>query len=427
MFRLQGIHLFQRAIKVLHDLPESEERNRQNLNLLLMMSGCQTSAFGWGHKNVARTHKLIKEIYKDVDDPKLTSEALLALLSARNVRGEYDQALSLGRELSSLGESLDSPAVTYMAEVPLGLISLLQGDFTIAKEHFTRAEQGYDRNLHLPLTRLTGYDLRTKASAFSAFLFWLMGYPDQALATAQRSVEEADAAQHFDSIVIARCMQAWVLLMRREYADAAQSAEAAVDISKRQKLNFLEGLARTMRGLANSAVNEAGENIEEYRSGCKIMVDAGARFLGPSIVACGAEAILRAGQSEAAKSALDIAFVLKDETGEECWEAEMQRLRGEVTLVDNEGEKAEAEAEAERQFLDALKTARSQEAKSFELRASTSLARLWQKQGKQQDALELLSPVLDWFTEGLDTGDLKEANSLLKVLSKTEASAATTR
>jgi predicted ATPase len=116
--------------------------------------------------------------------------------------------------------------------------------------------------------------------------------------------------------------------------------------------------------------------------------------------------------------------MLKDEIGEGCWEAEMQRLRGEVALVDNEGEKAEAEAE--RQFLDALKTARSQEAKSFELRVCMSLARLWQKQGKQQDALELLSPVLDWFTEGLDTGDLKKANSLLKVLSKTEASAATT-
>lgn len=421
----EGIHHFQRAIKVLHALPESEERNRQNLNLLLMLSGCQTSAFGWGHKEVARTHKMIKEIYKDVDDPKLTSEALLALVSAHSVRAEYDQAASLGRELSSLAKSLDSPAVIYMAEVPLGLISLLQGDFTIAKEHFTRTEQGYDRNLHLRLARLTGCDLRTKASAFSALLFWLMGYPDQALTTARRSVEEADAAQHFDSIVIAHCMQAWVLLMRCEYADAAQSAEAAVDISKRQKLNFLEGLARAMRGLANSAVNEAGKNIEEYRSGFKIMVDAGGRLLGPSIVACGAETLLRAGQSEAAKSALDIAFILKDESGEECWEAEMQRLRGEVTLVDNEGEKAEAEVE--RQFLDALKTARSQEAKSFELRASMSLARLWQKQGKQQDALELLSPVLDWFTEGLDTGDLKEANSLLKVLSETEASAAATR
>ena len=95
----------------------------------------------------------------------------------------------------------------------------------------------------------------------------------------------------------------------------------------------------------------------------------------------------------------------------------MQRLRGEVSVGSNE-------SEAEQHFQDALQTARSQEAKSFELRAATSLARLWQKQGKQSDALELLAPVYDWFTEGLDTGDLKEADSLLKALRKTETSTA---
>jgi len=408
----EGIHHFDRAIKVLQTLPESEERNRQNLNLLLMMSGCQTSALGWGHPDVAHTHKRIQKIYRDVDDPKLISEALLALLSSCNVRAEYDQAVRLTSELSSLGESVNDPAISYMPEAPLGSVSYLRGDFAMAREHFKRAEEGYDRDRHLPLTRLTGYDLRVFASAFSALLFWLLGYPDQAIATARRGVEEADAAQHFDSIVIAHCMHAWVLLMRREFADAVQSAEAAVAMSKRQKLNFLEGWARTMRGLANSAVNEDGGGIEEYRTGCKMMVDAGARFFSSAILASGAEACLRAGHPDAAKSALDIAFMVKDEIGERCWEAEMQRLRGEVSLVDNEGN----ESEAEHQFQGALQTARSQEAKSFELRAAMSLARLWQKQGKHQDALELLTPVYDWFTEGLDTGDLKEANSLLKAL-----------
>jgi predicted ATPase len=308
-----------------------------------------------------------------------------------------------------------------MAEVPLGLTSLFQGDFTSARKHFKRSEKGYDRDLHLPLTRLTGYDLLTNASAFSALLFWLVGYPDQAIATAQKGVKEADAAQHFDSIVIARCMEAWVLLMRREFSDAVQSAEAAIAICKRQKLNFLEGWARTMRGLANSAVKADGQDIEEYRIGCKIMADAGARFLGSAILASGAEANLRAGQADAANSALDIAILVKDELGERCWKAEMQRLRGEVGLVGNE-----SQAEAEQQFQGALQTARSQEVKSFELRAAMSLARLWHTQGKRQDALELLTPVYDWFTEGLDTGDLKEAKSLLKTLGRTETSAAAT-
>ncbi len=370
----------------------------------------------------ART-KGYQEIYKDVDDPKLTSEALLALLSSCNVRAEYDQALRLTSELSSLGESVNDSAIIYMPEAPLGVLSYLRGDFAMAKEHFKRAEDGYDRDRHLPLTRLTGYDLRVFASACSALMIWQLGYPDQAAATGQKAVEAADTLQHFESAVIARCMHAWVLLMRREFADALKSADAAVAISKRQKLNFLEGWALTMRGLTDSAVNEDGGGIEEYRAGCKIMIDAGTRFYASAILASGAEACLRAGHPDAAKSALDIAFTVKDDIGERFWEAEMQRLRGEVSLVGNEGNERD-ESEAEHQFQGALQTARSQEAKSFELRAAMSLARLWQKQGKRQDAFELLTPVYDWFTEGLDTGDLKEADSLLKALGDTETSAA---
>ena len=182
----EGIHHFDRAIKVLQTLPESEERNRQNLNLLLMMSGCQTSALGWGHPDVARTHKRIQKIYKDVDDPKLISEALLSLLTAHNVRAEYDQAERLGSELSSFGESVTEPAISYMPEGQLGSVSYLRGDFAMAREHFKHAEEGYDRDRHFPLTRLTGYDLRVFASACSALMIWQLGYPDQAAATRSR-------------------------------------------------------------------------------------------------------------------------------------------------------------------------------------------------------------------------------------------------
>jgi predicted ATPase len=112
--------------------------------------------------------------------------------------------------------------------------------------------------------------------------------------------------------------------------------------------------------------------------------------------------------------------MVKDEIGERFWVAEMLRLRGEVSLATTEG----TEFEAEHHFQDALQTARSQGVKSFELRSAMSLARLWQKQGKHQAALELLSPVYEWFTEGLDTGDLEETDSLLKALGETETSAA---
>jgi predicted ATPase/class 3 adenylate cyclase len=413
----EGIHHFKSALRVLEQLPESNERPTQNLNILLMLAGCQTSAFGWGHTKVARTHKNIKKIYKYVQDTKLTSRSLLALSSAHNVRGEYRQAIELGEELSSLGDSLKKPAINYMAEVPLAIIHMMKGDFAVSWDHLKRAEHGYDRDTHLPLVRLTGYDLRSNASSFTALFHWLMGSPEQASAAARRGVAEADTAQHFDSIVIAHCMLAWVLLMRREFSEAAHFSEAALSISKQQKLNFHEGWSQTLHGLANSVGGNAVQGIEEYRNGCRIMNDSGARFCSSATLAMGAEAYLRASQADAAKSALELAVLFKDEVDERFWEAEIYRLDGELRLVGGD------ESGAEKQYKQALKTARKQEAKSFELRAATSLARLWQKQGKDQKATELLKPVYDWFTEGLDTGDLEEAGKLLRSLDEGTASA----
>jgi hypothetical protein len=112
----------------------------------------------------------------------------------------------LGSELSSLGESVNEPAISYMPKGQLGSVSYLRGDFAMAREHFKHAEEGYDRDRHLPLTRLTGYDLRVFAYAMSALMIWQLGYPDQAAATGQKAVEAADTLQHFESAAIARCM-----------------------------------------------------------------------------------------------------------------------------------------------------------------------------------------------------------------------------
>lgn len=416
----EAIHHYEHAIKVLHTLPESAERSRKNLSLLLLVSGCQTSAFGWGHPDVADTHKRIESVYRDVDDPKLLSGALLALITSHNVRAEFDQARQLAADLLSLGESANEPSISYMPESQLGVTAYLQGNYAAAAEHFQHVEEGYDIDRHLPLTRLTGYDLRVLVRSFSALMRWLQGYPDQAVAAGQRAIETADTVQHFESAVIARCLQAWVLLMRGDASDAIEQAQEAVNISRQRQLQFLEGFGRTMLGLAIAAGGKHADGLEEYRDGCKIMYDAGTRFHSTGILGSGAAASLRAGDSGTAKSALDIALMFQNGSGERFWAPELERLMGEVCLTGDEAD----QSEAERQFQDALKTARSQGAKSFELRAAMSLARLWQTQDRKTDARELLAPVYEWFGEGLDTGDLIEARSLLQALGHAEARAA---
>jgi predicted ATPase len=211
-----------------------------------------------------------------------------------------------------------------------------------------------------------------------------------------------------------------VLLMRGDASDAIEQAQEAVNISRQRQLQFLEGFGRTMLGLAIAAGGKHADGLEEYRDGCKIMYDAGTRFHSTGILGSGAAASLRAGDSGTAKSALDIALMFQNGSGERFWAPELERLMGEVCLTGDEAD----QSEAERQFQDALKTARSQGAKSFELRAAMSLARLWQTQDRKTDARELLAPVYEWFGEGLDTGDLIEARSLLQALGHAEARAA---
>jgi class 3 adenylate cyclase/tetratricopeptide (TPR) repeat protein len=408
----EAIHHYERAIKALGTLPDAEISSRQKLNLLMMVSGCQMSAFGWGHPDVANTHRRIQKVYKDVDDPTLRSEALLALATTANVRADFEQGRRLASDLLSLGKSSNDPSISYMPESQLGVTSYLQGKYSAASEHFKRVVEGYDRERHLPMTRYTGYDVRALALSFDAMIIWLQGRPDAAIARGRDAVETADQVQHYESSVIARCMLAWVFLMRGEPSEAMAPSEEAVHISETRQLKFLEGFGRTMLGLAIAAAGNDAEGIEEYRGGCQIMAESGARFCSTGILGNGAAACLRAGDPGTAKSALDIATMFRDETGEFFWEPELARLSGEICLAGDERD----ESEAEQHLQDALQTARSQGAKSFELRAAMSLARLWQKQGKERDALELLTPVYDKFSEGLDTGDLKEADALQKAL-----------
>ena len=405
----EGIHHFGRAISLIQDLPEFEERTEQNLNLLLMMSGCQSSVFGWGHPEVVQTHKRIQKTYESVDDPRLISEALLVLLAAHEARAEYDRAEDMGSELSHLGQSTGRQEISYMPEGPLGLLWNLRGDFARASEHIKRASDGFDQELHLPLTRFTGCDMRLFASSFSALFIWLSGHPDKAMATARQGMEEADSTQHLASMVIARCMKSWVHLSRGEPTDALLSADAAIAKCKRQKLSFLEGWAQSMRGLAHSALNEGDAGQEEYRAGFKIMSDAGARFFSTPILAGGAEACLRNNDPGSASSALDIASVVADQVGERCWEAEILRLRGEVELAIGK----DRELQAERLFRRSIELARAQDARSFELRSAMSVARLMQRNGKHHDATDLLEPIYGQFTEGFHTKDLVEARALL--------------
>src|SRR2546428_1266060 len=196
---------------------------------------------------------------------------------------------------------------------------------------------------------------------------------------------------------------------RREMRAAQERAEAAISLAKEQGFAFWMAFSSILRGWALAHQGQAKEGIAQITQGLMPYRATGAELVRPYFLALLAEAHSVIGQPEAGLTVLTEALALVDTTGERWCEPELYRLKGALLLQQN----ADNQAEAETCFHQAIAIAQNQQAKSFELRATTSLARLWHQQGKRQEAYDLLAPVYGWFTEGFDTADLQSAKALL--------------
>jgi predicted ATPase len=247
---------------------------------------------------------------------------------------------------------------------------------------------------------------------FAAWALWHLGYPDQALARSHAAVTLARQIAHPFSLGFALSFAAVLHSFRREGRATQERAEATISLATAQGFPHWRAQGSVLRGWALAQQGQAKEGIEQMHQGLTAYQATGAEILRPYCLALLAEAhgIMR--QPEAGLTVLTEALTLVDTTGERLCEAELYRLRGELLLQQT----SDNQAEAETCFHHAISIAQIQQAKSWELRAATSLARLWQQQGKRQEAYDLLAPVYNWFTEGFDTVDLQDANALLNEL-----------
>jgi predicted ATPase len=244
----------------------------------------------------------------------------------------------------------------------------------------------------------------------SAWTFWFLGFPDRALKSVQAGVALAQRLAHVPSLAFALIWAALLHDLRCEFAEARERAEAAIQIASEHRLAQWHAFANMCRGFALVGLGQRTEGIAQLRSGLADWNGTGARVLDTQWLGFTAEACAQAGRFDEALAALDRATATAAATGECYYQAELHRLRGAVLAETGE------DAEAASWFRQAIDTARSQQAKSLELRAATSLARLWRDRGKRAEAHDLLAPAYGWFTEGFDTADLRDAKSLLDEL-----------
>jgi predicted ATPase len=222
----------------------------------------------------------------------------------------------------------------------------------------------------------------------------------------------AQQVAHPFSLHIALGFAALCHAIRREVRAAQEHAEAAITLATAQGFPLWMALGSILRWWALAHQGQAQEGIEQITQGLRAFRATGAEIGRPWRLALLAEAYGTMGQPEAGLAVLTEALTLVDTTGERWYEPELHRLKGALLLQQNSANQAEAET----CFHHALDIARNQQAKSFELRAATSLSRLWHQQGKRQEAHDLLASVYNWFTEGFDTLDLQDAKALLDEL-----------
>jgi predicted ATPase len=338
---------------------------------------------------------------------------LLGLWQVYRQRGEEQTTRALGEQLLSLAERLQDPDLLLEAHHALWATSFFGGEPAATRPHQEQGLRLYEPQRHRTHAALySRHDPGVCCRMLAAPSLWLLGYPDQAVGSIQAALTLAQQLAHPLSLTLALYWAAVVHHLRREAPQTQARAEAAMAIATDQELSASLARVTPLRGWALATSGHEEEGITQIRQGLAASQAMEVMEDRPYHLALLAEAFPLVGQTAEGLEALTEALATLARSMTRWWETELYRLRGELLLQQTVAQLEEAEV----CFQQALVVAGRQQAKSLELRAAMSLARLWQRQDKQVEAHELLAPVYGWFTEGFDTADLQEAKALLEKL-----------
>ena len=347
-----------------------------------------------------------------LDDPHQLFLVLRGLYGYYNTRAEFQMAHALGEQLLTLAQQVRDAAMLAVAHRALGGTLFRLGAVATAHTHLTQGMALYDPRQYRAAAFPYGDDAGVVCHSHAAWTLWYLGYPDQGLTQSQQAVTLAQQIAYPYSLVYALSAAARFHQFRREAHDTQACAEAMLSLAQEQGFSYWLAYGAVYRGWALAQQGDGKAGIEQITQGLRAYRATGAESGRSAFLALLAETYGIMGQPEAGLTMLTEALTLADTTGERVWEPGLYRLKGQLLLQQS----LDNQAEAETCFHQAMVIAQNQQAKSFELRIATSLARLWQQQGKRQEAYDLLAPVYGWFTEGFDTADLQEAKALLDAL-----------
>ena len=399
-----------RGLRLLERSAAGPERSAVELRLRMMQTVALVTLQGAGAPEVEQAYRQARAACAGIDDPALLGPVLYGLWGFAFNRGRTSDATELSEELRLLGERHRDPILEMQSHGTAGYNHVLGGRPAAALPRLERGIELYDPVAHRHLALVYGEDPGVGCNEWASYASWLLGYPDRARRHAGEARRLAQDLGYPNDLAQATWFATAIEVMCRDLGRVAEFSEALLDVSRPHDLTrwsaagkIVQGWVVAQRGDPASAVSVMREGLAEYAGA------SGYPYFSSSLVA---ETLAANGDLEAALEMASGALETARRNGEQWYEAELVRLRGDLLFRSGDADGAE------RAFLEAHSIATHQQAKSHELRAATSLARLWASRGRATEGTELLAGVYGWFGEGHDTHDLRAAATLLAELGR---------
>jgi class 3 adenylate cyclase/tetratricopeptide (TPR) repeat protein len=410
---VEAIGHLTKGLALVDTFPESPERDVQQLQFLTALGPVHIAACGYAAPEVGPLLQRAKEL---CSDPRLLLGIMLGIWEWRIVRADLRQCVGLAAEGMELAQRLNQPGMLMEALFMPGVTMFYRAEFAGARAHFDKALAGYEDPEQAKFwTAYTGHNARVTHRCYLALSLWHLGYPDQAFEVERDMRELARSISHPFTLAHAIDFAAFLYQYCRLADRLMEAADEELAIGTEQGFPLWRALGTLHIGSAMLLQGRRVEAIPILLKGLSGFRATGAEIRIPCYLGIVGHALTQDGRFGEAHEALDEALAVADKNDDRTHEAELHRLKGELNLAETSNQTAAQEC-----FRMAIETARRQGSRAWQLRATTSLARLWQQQGRKAEAYKELAAVYGTYTEGFTTRDLIEARALLEELARSE-------
>ena len=402
---------FNKALELLATQPKGKDRDLRELELHIALTGPIIAVKGYAAPELEQTNARALTLCDRVGDVPDIFPVLYGRWALLYTSGRMAESRDWAKEVVRWAEAQPGAVPRILGYRVFGSSSLMTGNPAEAEQNLARAWELYGETTGEADNVLFGQDVKVSICTYRSLALWYGGMPDQALLQARESLERARELRHVNTLGYAYFHHAFLCSLVARFDEVGSLGALLIEIAEQNKLELWAIAGRLFQAWSSIDSAADGDRIGRFEKSLAEYRNRQMGFMAPRLYAVMATAYGKAGYPDRGITIIGEQLAEIEQSGQRVDEAELYRLWGELEILRN------APHESETRFVQALDIARAQSARSWELRAATSLARLWQSQGKTSEARDLLTPVYDWFTEGFDTVDLKGARALLDELS----------